>query len=95
MNRHHKLVKWLASALSLAAAAALLITSALVMAPTADASSHREAPLIAQDPTADSTDVYAFLSPDGPGPARWWARRSARMVRPAGRDNAPRRASGR
>lgn len=32
------------------------------------ASSHREAPLIAQDPTADSTDVYAFLSLDGPAP---------------------------
>lgn len=32
------------------------------------ASSHREAPLIAQDPTADSTDVYAFLTPgDVPG----------------------------
>jgi hypothetical protein len=28
------------------------------------ASSHREAPLIAEDPTADTTDVYAFRSPD-------------------------------
>lgn len=28
------------------------------------ASSHREAPLIAQDPYADVTDVYAFVSPD-------------------------------
>ena len=28
------------------------------------ASSHREAPLIADDPTADNTDVYAFVSPD-------------------------------
>jgi len=27
-------------------------------------SSHREAPLIADDPTADSTDLYAFVSPD-------------------------------
>jgi hypothetical protein len=27
-------------------------------------SSHREAPAIAQDPAADSTDVYAFVSPD-------------------------------
>lgn len=33
---------------------------------TADASSHREAPLIASDPTADNTDVYAFRSPDRP-----------------------------
>jgi hypothetical protein len=30
------------------------------------ASSHREAPLTAMDPTADNTDVYAFVSPDEP-----------------------------
>lgn len=30
------------------------------------ASSHREAPLIAADPQADNTDVYAFVSPDAP-----------------------------
>ncbi|PYC70177.1 hypothetical protein C7C46_27620 [Streptomyces tateyamensis] len=30
------------------------------------ASSHREAPLIAGDPKADNTDVYAFTSPDKP-----------------------------
>ena len=30
------------------------------------ASSHREAPLIALDPTADNTDLYAFVSPDRP-----------------------------
>jgi hypothetical protein len=30
------------------------------------ASSHREAPLISQDPVADNTDVYAFRSPDRP-----------------------------
>jgi hypothetical protein len=29
-------------------------------------SSHREAPEISQDPVADSTDVYAFVSPDRP-----------------------------
>lgn len=28
------------------------------------ASSHREAPLISQDPVADNTDLYAFVSPD-------------------------------
>src|SRR3954451_24632161 len=28
------------------------------------ASSHREAPLISNDPLADNTDVYAFRSPD-------------------------------
>jgi hypothetical protein len=30
----------------------------------AEASSHREAPLITEDPVADLTDVYAFVSPD-------------------------------
>ena len=30
------------------------------------ASSHREAPLIADDPTADNVDLYAFRSPDNP-----------------------------
>ncbi|HEY2276727.1 MAG TPA: DUF4331 family protein, partial [Streptosporangiaceae bacterium] len=27
-------------------------------------SSHREAPEISKDPVADSTDLYAFVSPD-------------------------------
>jgi hypothetical protein len=31
-----------------------------------EASSHREAPLISEDPAADNTDVYAFISPDRP-----------------------------
>ena len=31
---------------------------------TASASSHSEAPLISQDPRADNTDLYAFVSPD-------------------------------
>jgi hypothetical protein len=34
--------------------------------PPARASSHREAPLIAEDPLADNTDVYAFVSPADP-----------------------------
>ena len=29
-------------------------------------SSHREAPEISKDPVADSTDLYAFVSPDQP-----------------------------
>jgi len=33
---------------------------------TGVASSHREAPLISNDPQADSTDLYAFVSPDDP-----------------------------
>lgn len=32
----------------------------------ANASSHREAPLISRDPSADNTDLYAFVSPDRP-----------------------------
>ncbi|MEA2617447.1 MAG: hypothetical protein QOE72_3230 [Chloroflexota bacterium] len=37
----------------------------LMLSPsTVGASSHREAPLIASDPTVDNTDVYAFVSPD-------------------------------
>src|SRR5881227_1335007 len=32
----------------------------------ATASSHREAPLISEDPSADNTDTYAFRSPDQP-----------------------------
>ncbi len=31
-----------------------------------EASSHREAPMIANDPIADNTDLYAFRSPDNP-----------------------------
>ncbi len=44
----------------------ILKTSALALlaSGTALASSHREAPLITEDPTVDSTDVYAFRSPD-------------------------------
>ena len=34
--------------------------------PSAAASSHREAPLISQDPAADATDFYMFRSPDKP-----------------------------
>ena len=41
----------------------LLLFSAVIMN-VAFASSHREAPLIANDPLADNTDVYAFRSPD-------------------------------
>jgi hypothetical protein len=46
---------------------AAAVTVALVRGfapPAAQASSHREAPLISQDPSADNTDLYAFVSPD-------------------------------
>jgi hypothetical protein len=37
-----------------------------VFSGVAQASSHREAPMIANDPLADNTDLYAFRSPDNP-----------------------------
>ena len=44
----------------------LLLLSLIVtaFAGSANASSHREAPLISNDPLADNTDVYAFRSPN-------------------------------
>ena len=48
----------------LVGAGAGLLTIGL-LSPSA-ASSHREAPLITEDPVADNTDVYAFVSPDRP-----------------------------
>ncbi len=41
----------------------VLLVSITVSASQANASSHREAPLISNDPLADNTDVYAFRSP--------------------------------
>lgn len=49
-----------------AASIAVGTSSSLVGAGVGGASSHREAPLIAGDPRADNTDVYAFVSPDKP-----------------------------
>ena len=43
------------------------LTLALGMGMPVGGSSHREAPLIIDDPLADNTDVYAFVSPDKPG----------------------------
>jgi hypothetical protein len=49
------------------AALALIGTAVVTGGPGGtSASSHREAPLIAGDPRADNTDVYAFVSPDDP-----------------------------
>jgi hypothetical protein len=46
------------------ALALLLILTRLQGPGNAFASSHAEAPLISQDPRADNTDLYAFVSPD-------------------------------
>src|SRR3954453_16292992 len=59
----------LAVALAAAALASLAVVAAVVRGPApegANASSHREAPLISEDPSADNTDLYAFRSPDKP-----------------------------
>ena len=47
---------------------AALLGAALTLATVipGGASSHREAPMIAEDPVADNTDVYAVVSPDDP-----------------------------
>ena len=57
MNYQHSLAR--------AAVLAALMFSAGTP-PGAWASSHREAPLIANDPLADNTDLYCFRSPDDP-----------------------------
>ena len=44
----------------------LLCMLLMALAKNSNASSHREAPLISNDPLADNTDVYAFRSPDNP-----------------------------
>ena len=48
------------------AAVATLAAGALAST-TVFGSSHREAPRIMLDPSADNTDVYAFVAPDAPG----------------------------
>ena len=58
----------------------LLASIALAWAITAEAASHREAPLIAMDPAADNTDVYAFVSYDAPNIARAPAERKVTFV---------------
>src|SRR5215216_4413146 len=45
---------------------AALIAAAIAV-PLSFGSSHREAPLSSQDPTADDTDVYAYTAKDAPG----------------------------
>lgn len=42
------------------------IAPAFLTSEVTQASSHREAPLISQDPVADATDLYSFVSPENP-----------------------------
>ena len=54
-------------ALGLLAATLLLAAAYAALAPSPGlASSHREAPLLLNDPLVDATDVWAFRSPDQP-----------------------------
>src|SRR5215831_1062080 len=48
----------------------LLAALTLASGVPAEAASHREAPLIALDPSADNTDVYAFVNYDAANLAR-------------------------
>src|SRR5438128_12250803 len=53
--------------LTLIAVIALLVTAPMFFEyQSVSASSHREAPLISQDPLADNTHRYAFVRPDRP-----------------------------
>ena len=54
--------------------------SLIAAATSAFAASHREAPLIALDPAADNTDVYAFVSYDSANLARSAAERKVTFI---------------
>ena len=58
--------RWVRGAVTSIAAGVLTVGASVTMfaADVSSASSHREAPLIANDPQVDNTDVYAFVSPD-------------------------------
>lgn len=66
ITRRH--LRRLGLAACLIAAPLLLLGAALLgLQSHARASSHREAPLISKDPSADNTDTYAFMSTATPG----------------------------
>ena len=58
--------KYALAALGITAAAVAAVLVGPNLAGEGTASSHREAPLIAEDPSGDNTDLYAFRSPDKP-----------------------------
>ena len=60
MSRYRRLVAVISVVATLG-----LLASLTALSPTR-ASSHREAPLISEDPAADNTDTYVFRSPDRP-----------------------------
>ncbi len=58
--------RWAFILLAVVGAALTALFVARLAPGSSNASSHREAPLISEDPTADNTDLYAFRSPDNP-----------------------------
>ena len=60
MSRYRRLVAVISAVATLG-----LLASLTALSPTR-ASSHREAPLISEDPVADNTDTYVWRSPDRP-----------------------------
>ena len=58
--------KYALAALGITTAAVAAVLVGPNLAGEGTASSHREAPLIAEDPSGDNTDLYAFRSPDKP-----------------------------
>ncbi|RZK29953.1 MAG: DUF4331 domain-containing protein, partial [Hymenobacter sp.] len=62
MKSFTKPLNWLVGACAVTA----LATWSTVRYTPLEASSHREAPLIADDPLADNTDLYAFKDPNDP-----------------------------
>jgi hypothetical protein len=60
MKRFTRPIQWAVGACAITA----LATWGTVQYTPLEASSHREAPLIADDPLADNTDVYAFKDPN-------------------------------
>lgn len=62
MQRSHRTL----SRLTVLCLLSMALVTGLNRLPIAEASSHREAPLISADPLADGTDTYAFISPDRP-----------------------------
>src|SRR5262249_61148395 len=75
-----------AAALGVLALALLLILARAGGPSSAFASSHSEAPLISQDPRADNTDLYAFVSPDKTNTVTMIAN-SIPLLQPATRPN--------
>lgn len=60
--------KWILGLVAVVATALAAVAAGFVGSGpgSSTASSHREAPLISEDPSADNTDLYAFRSPDKP-----------------------------